>query len=62
MENTAYKTNIRRDRKSDYFYIYQKEHPYTVGGNINRCSHNRKHYGGSSKNYKQPQCSSQHCL
>ena len=53
MKNIAHKTNIRINRKSDYLYFYQKEHAYTVGGNINRCSHNRKHYGGSSKNYKQ---------
>ena len=31
----------------------KREPAYTFGGNVNWCSHHWKHYGGSSKNYKQ---------
>ena len=30
--------------------VEKREPPYTVGGNINWCSHHGKHYGGSSEN------------
>ena len=29
--------------------VEKKEPSYTVGGNVNWCSHNGKHYGGSLK-------------
>ena len=29
----------------------KRESSYTVGGNVNWCSHYGKQYGGSSKNY-----------
>ena len=31
----------------------KRESSYTVGGNVNRCSHYEKQYGGSSKSEKQ---------
>ena len=31
----------------------KREPAYTFGGNVNWCSHHWKHYGGSSKNYKE---------
>ena len=30
--------------------VEKREPSYTVGGNVNWCSHYRKQYGGSSKN------------
>ena len=30
--------------------VEKKEHSYTVGRNVNWCSHYGKQYGGSSKN------------
>jgi len=32
--------------------VEKREPSYTVGGNVSRCSHYAKQYGGSSKNTK----------
>ena len=42
-------TIIKGSTNSKILEVWRKGTPYTVGGNVNRCSHYEEEYGGSLK-------------